>query len=43
VDLDKILYGDVDIEDDLDSILFNPITSNFLKGLMIYRTVLWNI
>jgi hypothetical protein len=27
VDLDEILYGDDDIEDDLDSILFNPVAS----------------
>jgi hypothetical protein len=30
VDLDEILYGD-DIEDDLDSMFFNPIAATFLK------------
>jgi hypothetical protein len=27
LDLDEILYGEDDIEDDLDSMLFNPIAS----------------
>jgi hypothetical protein len=27
VDLDEILYGDDDIKDDLDSMLFNPVAS----------------
>jgi hypothetical protein len=31
VDLDEILYGDDDIEDDLDSMLFNPIASTISK------------
>jgi hypothetical protein len=31
VDLDEILYADDDIEDDLDSILFNPIASTISK------------
>jgi hypothetical protein len=34
VDLDKILYGSNDIEDDLDSILFNPVASTISKWLM---------
>jgi hypothetical protein len=29
--LDEILYGDDDIEDDLDSILFNTVASNVSK------------
>jgi hypothetical protein len=31
VDLDEMLYGDDDIEDDLDSILFNPMASTVSK------------
>jgi hypothetical protein len=31
VDLDEILYGDDDIEDDLDSMLFNPVASTISK------------
>jgi hypothetical protein len=31
VDLDEILYGGDDIEDDLDPILFNPVTSTISK------------
>jgi hypothetical protein len=31
VDLDEILYGDDDIEDDLDSILFNTVASTIKK------------
>jgi hypothetical protein len=31
VDLDEILYGDDDIEDDLDYILFNPVVSAIPK------------
>jgi hypothetical protein len=31
VDLDEILYGDDDIEDDLDSILLNPVASTISK------------
>jgi hypothetical protein len=31
VDLDEILYGGDDIEDDLDSILFNAVASNIQK------------
>jgi hypothetical protein len=31
VDLDTILYGDDDIEDDLDPMLFNPITLTISK------------
>jgi hypothetical protein len=31
VDLDEILYGDDDIEDDLDSMLFNLIVSTISK------------
>jgi hypothetical protein len=31
VDLDEILYGGDDIEDDLDFILFNPVASNISK------------
>jgi hypothetical protein len=31
VDLDEILYGNDDIEDDLDSILFNAVASIFPK------------
>jgi hypothetical protein len=31
VDLDKILNGNYDIEDDLDSMLFNPVASNISK------------
>jgi hypothetical protein len=33
VDLDEILYGDDDIEDDLDSMLFNPAASTISKWL----------
>jgi hypothetical protein len=33
VDLYEILYGDDDIEDDLDSILFNPVASTISKWL----------
>jgi hypothetical protein len=32
VDLDKILYEDDDIEDDLDPILFNAVASTIPKG-----------
>jgi hypothetical protein len=32
VDLDEILYGDDDIKDDLDSMLFNPVASPSPKG-----------
>jgi hypothetical protein len=32
VDLDEMLFGDDDIEDDLDSIMFNPIASPFQNG-----------
>jgi hypothetical protein len=31
VDLDEILYGGDDIEDDFDSILFNPVASTMPK------------
>jgi hypothetical protein len=31
VDLDEILYGGDDIEDDLDSILFSPVASTISK------------
>jgi hypothetical protein len=31
VDLDDTLYGDDNIEDDLDSMLFNPVASNISK------------
>jgi hypothetical protein len=31
VDLDEILYGDDDTEDDLDSMLFNPVASTITK------------
>jgi hypothetical protein len=31
VDLDEILYGDGDIEDDLDSMLFIPVASTISK------------
>jgi hypothetical protein len=31
VDLDEILYGDDNIEDDLDSVLFKPVASNISK------------
>jgi hypothetical protein len=31
VDLDEILYGDDDIEGDLDSILLNPVASSIPK------------
>jgi hypothetical protein len=31
VDLDEILYGDDDIEDDLDSMRFNPAASTISK------------
>jgi hypothetical protein len=31
VDLDDILYGDDDIEDDVDSMLFNPVASTISK------------
>jgi hypothetical protein len=31
LDLDEILYGDDDIEDDLDSLLLNPIASTISK------------
>jgi hypothetical protein len=31
VDLDEILYGDDDIEDDFDSMLFNPVASIISK------------
>jgi hypothetical protein len=31
VDLDEILYGDDDIEDDLDSMLLNPVASTISK------------
>jgi hypothetical protein len=31
VDLDEILYGGDDIEDDLDSMLFNPVASTISK------------
>jgi hypothetical protein len=31
VDLDEILYGSDDIEDDLDSILLNPVASTISK------------
>jgi hypothetical protein len=34
VDLDKMLYGSNDIEDDLDSILFNPVASTISKWRM---------
>jgi hypothetical protein len=33
VDLDEILYGGDDIEDDLDSILFNAVASTIPKWL----------
>jgi hypothetical protein len=32
VDLDEILYGGDDIEDDLDSILLNPIAFELIDG-----------
>jgi hypothetical protein len=31
VDLDEILYGDDDIDDDLDSMHFNPVASTISK------------
>jgi hypothetical protein len=31
VDLDEVLYGGDDIEDDLDSILLNPVNSTISK------------
>jgi hypothetical protein len=31
VDLDEILYGDDDIENGLDSMLFNPVASTISK------------
>jgi hypothetical protein len=31
VDLDEILYGGDDIEDDLDSILLNPVASTIIR------------
>jgi hypothetical protein len=31
LDLDEILYGDNDIEDDLDSIIFNAVASTIPK------------
>jgi hypothetical protein len=31
VDLDEILYGGDDTEEDLDSILFNPVASTISK------------
>jgi hypothetical protein len=31
VDLDETLYGDDDIEDDLDYIIFSPVTSSISK------------
>jgi hypothetical protein len=31
VDVDEIVYGDDDIEEDLDSILFNPVASTISK------------
>jgi hypothetical protein len=31
MDLDEILYGGDDIEDDLNAILFNPVASTVLK------------
>jgi hypothetical protein len=31
VDLDEILYGDEDTEDDLDSTLFDPVASTISK------------
>jgi hypothetical protein len=31
VDLDEILYGDDDIEDDIDSVLFNAVASTIPK------------
>jgi hypothetical protein len=31
VDLDEVLYGCYDIEDDLDSILVNPVASTYSK------------
>jgi hypothetical protein len=34
VDLDEILYGVDDIEDDLDSILLNPVASTISKWWM---------
>jgi hypothetical protein len=33
VDLDEILYGDYDIEGDLDSILLNPVALTIPKWL----------
>jgi hypothetical protein len=33
VDLDEIFYGGDNIEDDLDSLLFNAVASSFLKWL----------
>jgi hypothetical protein len=40
VDLDKVLYGDGDVEGDLDSILLNPVASNIPK-LRTFKRLWW--
>jgi hypothetical protein len=40
VDLDEILYGHVDVEEDRDSILLNPIASTITKWLM-FKLLSW--
>jgi hypothetical protein len=40
VDLDEILYGGDDIEDDLDTILFNVIASTIPKWSM-FKLLTW--
>jgi hypothetical protein len=40
VNLDKILYGGDEIEDDLDSMLFNPVASTISK-LRTFKLLRW--
>jgi hypothetical protein len=40
VDLDEILYGRDDIEDDLDSILLNPVASTISRWLT-FKVLRW--
>jgi hypothetical protein len=44
LNLDKIVYGDDDIEDDLDSIMLNPVASTISKlwtFKLLRRVHLW--
>jgi hypothetical protein len=40
VDLDKILYGGDDIEDDLESMLLNPVASTISKW-RTFKLLMW--